>query len=207
MLDGLSKHLIDPIWERLATPFVRLGVTPNQMTIFGLLLVALASLAFVWHGSTLIFGLTLTVAFAFDSLDGAVARRRNMQTRFGGYLDAVVDRYQELIVFLAIGWQSGYWLLVILGLSGGFFTSYAKARTAIEAPVSNDNWPDLFERLERVLFLCLLLLSDGFITALWGRIDWILPVGLGLFAILTHVTALQRAARAGAYLRSLNSGD
>jgi archaetidylinositol phosphate synthase len=103
MLDGLSKHLIDPVWEKIATPLVHLKVTPNQVTVFGLFLVAVVTLAFLWHQSTLLFGLSLAVAFAFDSLDGAVARRRDMQSKFGGYLDAVIDRYQELTVFLALG--------------------------------------------------------------------------------------------------------
>jgi len=202
MLDGLSKHLIDPVWEKIATPFVRLRATPNQMTVLGLGLVLLVSLAYLWHKSTLIFGLTLAIAFAFDSLDGAVARARQMETKFGGYLDAVVDRYQELLVFLVIGLNTGYWLLVFLALTGGVFTSYAKARTAIEAPVSNNNWPDLFERLERVLFLCTLLVLDGAITALWGHVAWIMPTGLGVYAVLAHATALQRAARAARYLRA-----
>jgi len=79
-------------------------------------------------------------------MTGEVARARHMETKFGGYLDAVIDRYQELLVFLMIGLTTGYWLLVFLAMTGGVFTSYAKARTAIEAPVSNNNWPDLFER-------------------------------------------------------------
>jgi len=179
-------------------------VTPNQVTIFGLFLVAVVTLAFLWHQSTLLFGLSLAVAFAFDSLDGAVARRRNMQTKFGGYLDAVIDRYQELAVFLALGIYTQHWLIVMLGFSGGILTSYAKARTAIETPVSNENWPDLFERLERVLFLCLLLVVDGVVSIIWGRVDLVLIVGLSIYALLAHATALQRGLRAGRLLRNLN---
>jgi len=205
MLDGLSKHLIDPIWEVIATPFVKLKFTPNQVTMLGLILVVLVVLAFLWHGSTLVFGLTLAVAFAFDSLDGAVARRRGMQSKFGGYLDAIIDRYQELIVFIALGYFTGQGLLAMLAFSGGVFTSYAKARTAIEAPVSNENWPDLFERLERVIFLCALLLLDGAVACIWGRSAWILIAGLGLYAALAHATALQRTLRAGRFLRSLDA--
>jgi phosphatidylglycerophosphate synthase len=205
MLDGLSKHLIDPIWERIATPLVRMKVTPNQVTVFGLVLVVLVTLAFLWHRSTLLFGLSLAVAFAFDALDGAVARRRNMQSKFGGYLDAVIDRYQELIVFLALGIYTQQWLIVMLGFSGGILTSYAKARTAIETPISNENWPDLFERLERVIFLCLLLATDGVITIIWGRLDLVLIVGLSIYALLTHATAMQRGIRAGKILRDIIS--
>mgnify|MGYP002631447577 CR=1 FL=1 len=204
MLDGLSKHLIDPVWDWLASPFVWLKVTPNQMTAIGLALVSASCLAFFWHRSTLVFGGTLAVAFAFDSLDGAVARRRNMTSRFGGYLDAVIDRYQELLVFLALGWFTQQWLLAMLCFAGGVFTSYAKARTAIEAPVNNNNWPDLFERLERVIYLCALLIGDGLVAAIWGPSDWVLPLGLAIYAALAHATAIQRTIRASRYLISID---
>lgn len=196
MIDGLMKTYIDPLWDRLATPLVRAGLTPNQVTAAGLVLIALASGAYLLHQNALIFGLTLAVAFAFDALDGAVARRRAMQSKLGGYFDAMVDRYQELIVLAAIGWVTGYWALALLAFSGAMITSYAKARTAIEIPIDNTAWPDAFERLERIIALCLLLVIVG-ATGWTGLLPW----GLGLYALLCHLTALQRAARAAALLR------
>ncbi len=92
MIDGLIKSKIDPIWEAMATPLVKAGFSPNQVTFAGLVLIVVTSLAYLWHGSPLIYGLTLAVSFAFDALDGAVARRRDMCSRSGGYFDAVVDR-------------------------------------------------------------------------------------------------------------------
>ena len=53
MIDGLFKRYIDPLWERAATPLVRAGATPNQVTLAGLLLVTAASAAFLWHESRL----------------------------------------------------------------------------------------------------------------------------------------------------------
>ena len=202
MIDGLMKKHIDPLWESASTPLVKLGMTPNQVTITGLVLVCAVSMAFVWHGSTLILGLMLTFAFAFDALDGAVARRRDMCSKVGGYFDAVVDRYQELVVFVAIAWVIDAWPLAMIAFAGGVFTSYAKARTAIEMPVSNENWPDLFERLERVIFLCLVLIVDGVVMIAGASSHWVLLAGLALYAVLAHATALQRAFRAAAMLRA-----
>lgn len=198
MIDGLIKDKIDPIWEAMATPLVKAGWSPNQVTFAGLVLIVLASLGYVWHGSPLIFGLTLVVAFAFDALDGAVARRRDMRSLSGGYFDAVVDRYQELAVLATLAYVHDAWPLALAAFSGSVLTSYAKARTALEMPVSNENWPDFFERMERVIYICLVLILAGIITPYTNAI---VVSGLAGFAILSHITALQRARRAWAMLK------
>ena len=121
MIDGLMKDYIDPLWERLAQPLVRAGLTPNQVTAAGLVLILLTSGTYLWHRSELVFGLTLAVAFAFDALDGAVARKTGLSSKTGGYFDAMVDRYQELVVLLAIAWPTGLWALAMLGILTGPF--------------------------------------------------------------------------------------
>jgi phosphatidylglycerophosphate synthase len=205
MIDGLFKRHIDPLWEAMATPLIRLGMTPNQVTATGLVLIVLASGAYLWHDSPLVFGVTLAVAFAFDALDGAVARRRDMCTKSGGYFDAMVDRYQELVVLAAIAASADLWWLALLAFSGGVLTSYAKARTAIEIPISNEAWPDFFERLERIIFLCALLIAAGLLPLVGIGTRPVLFGGLCIYAVLSHVTALQRIARAVRLLRSADA--
>ena len=201
MIDGWFKHHIDPIWERAARPLVAAGLSANQVTLIGLALVAANSLAFLWHRSTLWFGLGLAVSFAADALDGAVARLRGQSSKFGGYLDAMTDRYQELFVLLAIATVSEQWLVSFLVLSGAFITSYAKARTAIERPIDNVTWPDMFERLERIVYFCAMLVLNGVAQSIFGT-RLVLIAGLWLLAVLTHATAIQRMLRAAAILRA-----
>lgn len=196
MIDGLFKKHIDPLWEKAARPLAATGVTPNAVTMLGLALVVTFSAAFVAHGSTFWFGVSLIGAFAFDSLDGAVARLRNLRSKRGGYLDAMVDRYQELAVMLALGQASGAWVAVLAGFSGAVITSYAKARTALEIRVGNDDWPDLFERQERLIFICALLISHGLLFQPMGAGPQALVAGLWIYAALAHFTALQRMRRA-----------
>lgn len=207
MIDGLFKTHIDPLWERVARPLAAAGFTPNQVTVAGLVLVAANVALFLLHRSTALLGLGLAVSFAFDALDGAVARLSGLSSRRGGYLDAVGDRYQELAVMLALGWDSDAWVAVILGLSGAYLTSYAKARTAVEIPVDNDRWPDLFERQERIFFLCGLLVAAGTLFRLLGVEQTALVVGLWIYAALTHFTALQRAGRAWEMLTRADTAD
>lgn len=207
MIDGLFKTHIDPLWEKLARPIAAAGFTPNQVTLAGLALVVVNVAAFALHRSTLILGLGLLLAFAFDALDGAVARLRGLSSRRGGYLDAVVDRYQELAMMVALGWASGAWLAACLGLAGAHLTSYAKARTAVEIRIDNEAWPDLFERQERILYLCGLMILSGSVLRAVGFEDGGLVAGLWIYAALTHFTALQRAHRAWAMLSAVDAAD
>lgn len=196
MIDGLFKTYIDPLWEMPARPLSRL-LTANQVTLMGLGLIALVSLAYVWHQAPFWYALTLAVAFSADSLDGAVARLRKESSAFGGYLDAVVDRYQEMIALAALAYVSDAWAAGYFAISGAFLTSYMKARAAMETKVDNVAWPDLFERQERIVFICLALVCQS----LFGGSFDLLPWALWLLAILTHATALQRFLRARRLLK------
>ncbi len=201
MIDGLIKDKIDPLWEAMSTPLVRAKLSPNQVTIAGLVLVVLVSLAYLWHESPVVYGLTLALAFAFDALDGAVARRRNMRSKSGGYLDAMVDRYQELAVLATLAYVHDLWALAMACFAGSVITSYAKARTALEIPTDNENWPDFFERMERVIYICVMLILAGILGA------WMVTLGLAGFALLSHFTALQRAHRAWGMLKAVDDQD
>lgn len=201
MIDGLLRERFEPLVERMASPLVHLGLTPNQVTATGMASIATVCALYLWHQSSLIFGLCLGFAFAFDALDGAVARRRNMRTKTGGYFDAMVDRYQEFVVLAAIAMVADQWPLAMAAFAGGMLTSYAKARAALEAPISNRNWPDLFERLERILLICALLVLHGILQWLGMAADWVLTGGLAVYAALTHLSAAQRIARAVGLLR------
>lgn len=192
MLDGRFSAYTNRFWEFLARGLARTGWSPNAVTLTGLALVALAAGAYLAHRDPLVFALCLAVAFAFDGLDGAVARLTGRSSRYGGYLDAVIDRYQEALVLAAIAWVSDLWPAAFLVLTGSFLTSYNKARVALEMPVDNVDWPDLLERLERLLILIALLALDG----LLGMQAALLAPGLVVLGILTHATALQRFLRA-----------
>lgn len=196
MIDGLFRHVIDPLWRRPARLLADMGLTANQVTALGLILVGANCAAFLWHGSTLILGLGLAVAFAADALDGAVARLRGESSALGGYFDAMVDRYQEAIVLISIAVVSGIWLPAMLALTGAFLTSYAKARTALEMPVDNDEWPDFFERMERLVFICGLLIVDGLVGHWLAAPGTVMAGGMWILAACTNATALQRALRA-----------
>jgi archaetidylinositol phosphate synthase len=191
MLDGLYAQRMNRVWDHLARGLAKTGISPNAITVIGLALVAAGAAAYPFHRNSLVFGVWIALSFSFDALDGAVARLTGKSSKFGGYLDAVVDRYQELAVLAAIAWVHDAWPHALLVLSGSFLTSYNKARAAMEVAIDNGNWPDLVERLERILLICALL-----VIGYWAPV--VIPWGLVVLGVLAHVTAVQRLFRARA---------
>jgi phosphatidylglycerophosphate synthase len=196
MLDGYYGHRLNRVWDFLARGLARRGVSPNAITLAGLALVVGAAAAYPWYRDSLVFGICLAFAFSFDALDGAVARLTGRSSRFGGYLDAIADRYQELAVFAAIAWVHDAWPAALLVVSGSFLTSYNKARAAMEIPVDNADWPDLVERLERLIFIIALLVIAYWVPLVPGTALALVPSGLVVLGVLAHVSALQRFMRA-----------
>jgi len=183
--------------EALARPFLRLGFSPNALTLLGLGLGLGACLLFVWNRNSVLFGTLILCLGFFDFLDGSLARLAGRVTKFGGYLDAVCDRIFELAAALAAAYVSGHWVLLFLLLGGSMLISYTKARAALEIPISNTEWPDLMERMERGVFFVAGLILWGIFPGRFAGQDlffWTL-VGLNLAVFATVMQRLWRAKR------------
>jgi phosphatidylglycerophosphate synthase len=194
------KPALNRLLEPMARGIARLGFSPSALTLLGPILTSLACWWFVRTHAAVPFCLMMAGVGVLDGLDGAVARLSGRVTKFGAYLDALADRYVEVLVVLSAASVSGYWALSMIVLAGALLVSYAKARAAMEVPVSNVEWPDLMERLERsTLFLAGLLAS--------ALVPW-RPLGRDLFwwtlvllALLVHLTVIQRALRARRFIQ------
>ena len=93
----MSRRL-DPFIERAFAPLgpalVNAGVTPNQLTVLGVVLSF--SGAAVLATGRLRLGITILIfTWLFDVMDGALAKYSGQVSRFGGFLDSVMDRYTE----------------------------------------------------------------------------------------------------------------
>lgn len=167
----------------------RTGITPNQITLIGLVLVCFNCVVFAFTKNTFALGSGLIAALLFDTLDGMVARSQGSSSRFGGYLDAVVDRYEEVVIYLTIGLVLGLWLEAYLIITGSMLISYNKARVALETETSNKSWPDLLQKPTRLFILCFGLIGDPIIP-------WLLELALWLLVVMTFYTSIQRVIRA-----------
>lgn len=177
-LRKVSKGIILPI-ARLTG---RLGISPNTLTIVGCVL-NLGISVLIGMGYLRLGGFLLLPAFAFDALDGAVAREMNRVTKFGAFFDSCLDRISESAVMLALAWwymSHGIYLVAILAIVsiiGAMLVSYTRARA--EA-IGVDCKVGLFTRVERGL-----LVIAGLIAGLSSLMLWAMAIG-------SVATALQR---------------
>lgn len=194
----LSNHrdAIERVFQRVAAVFERLGFQPNVVTWLALV-VALAGSALIAIGSLLLGAFVAGVGNALDLVDGALARRMNQATPFGGYLDSLLDRYADAAAFLAVGWhyqEAWVWFVVFLAFLGAVATSYSRARVYEDADPPGDAWADLVERGERLIVLFVAVGAQGAMDLFGFEVQFLPWMVLGL-ALLGHWTVLQRARR------------
>src|SRR5581483_8006310 len=87
--------------QRLAAALARLAITPNQVTIAGMLATFVAG-ALAGFGFLLAAGLVLAFSGTFDILDGALARATKRMYPYGASLDSTTDRYSAGAVYIGI---------------------------------------------------------------------------------------------------------
>ncbi len=172
------KWFLDP----LGGFFNRLGITPNAMTMLGLLGNTVGAY-YLASGSMLTGGLFVLLMTPIDALDGTMARLRGESSDFGAFVDSVTDRYSELIIyagllyhFLYLGSPLGG-LLVFGAAAGSVLVSYVKARAeslGYEAKIG------ILTRVERYLVLAPSLVFNQPL------------VGLAIIAVFANITAVQR---------------
>jgi CDP-diacylglycerol--glycerol-3-phosphate 3-phosphatidyltransferase len=174
----------------LAAFLLRIGVTPDMVTVFGLLGAAAASLGLIARGHFLSGGLIVTFFVLTDALDGTMARMRGPAGNWGAFLDSTLDRIADAAVFSALVlWYAGdgddsvLLAVSLFCLVAGVVTSYAKARAEGLGMTANVG---IAERAER-----LILVLAGVILAGMG-LDVALPVLLWVLAVVSGVTVGQR---------------
>lgn len=89
MLDGWARRRIDPALNGIARQLVRIGATPNAITIASCL-IGLAAAGAIASGYLIAGLVLLLISRLGDGLDGAVAKITG-STDFGGFLDIVLD--------------------------------------------------------------------------------------------------------------------
>jgi CDP-diacylglycerol--glycerol-3-phosphate 3-phosphatidyltransferase len=179
------KNAARAVVHPLVRVLVALGVTPNALTLAGLVGSTVAAVLFAWGR----FGwgaAALVLGSVCDMLDGAVARETGTSSRFGAFFDSTVDRLSELVVF--VGFMAYYARvdgsilfasLAVLAAGGSFLVSYARARAeglGIACSVG------LMERPERLVLVVLgAILGPGAMKGV-----------LVLLTVLVYYTVWQR---------------
>lgn len=184
MISNLVKEGVRARMDRVGGFLARTGLTPDTASILGMIVNGAVAVVLA-SGRFGMGGLLLLIAAPFDMVDGALARATGKGSRFGAFLDSMLDRYSEVILFFGLLWHIQHdpthattrALLVYACATGSLLVSYARARA--EA-LGFDNEVGILARPERIVGLGAFLLFGWTDVILW------------LLAILTYVTAVQR---------------
>jgi CDP-L-myo-inositol myo-inositolphosphotransferase len=132
--DGpVSRYLNRPISLLFSRHLVKLSITPNQISLFSFLCSLLAAGLFALGGypALLAGGVLAQFASIIDGCDGEVARLKYQSSDFGGWFDAVLDRYADAFLLFGLTWHllaaevSGLVLFVgFMAIIGSFMLSY-----------------------------------------------------------------------------------
>src|SRR5690606_6411094 len=103
MLNIFARASVSRVTDPIGAALVRIGLTPNAMTLIGTTGALVCALAFFPSGMLLWGTFTVWGFVMLDLLDGAMARARG-STPFGAVLDATCDRLVDGALFAAIAW-------------------------------------------------------------------------------------------------------
>ena len=138
-------------FDQIGFFFAKTRVPPNVFSALALVVAATGSLLFYSHHYFLAF-VFIGVASLWDTFDGAVARAQKKVTKFGYYLEGIIDKWVEVIIYLGFA-VSGYALGSFLVISATLMLSFAKPRAAMVVPIGEHDWPAIGERFQRLLLL------------------------------------------------------
>lgn len=194
------------VFTPLARLLLRLGVTPDAVTITGTVAAVVVALwAFptghLFVGAAVIGALVLT-----DSLDGIMARESGRSGPWGAFLDSTMDRFADAAIFVGLVlWFAGggddklTMVLALTCLVLGSVVPYARARAegvGLSAKVG------IAERADR---LVVVLFTTGFVGL--GLPPVVLTVVLGLLALASAITVVQRMATVYKQAKALPGPD
>ena len=134
MLNRYARAFFTRVLTPTARFLLRHGVGPDTVTLLGTLGVCACAIVFFPRGSMLVGTLSVTAFIFSDLLDGTMARMSGRTSKWGGFLDATLDRFGDAAIFGSLAWyfgehhQPGMFLACMICLVSGSITSYARAK-------------------------------------------------------------------------------
>ncbi|MGB0113253.1 MAG: CDP-alcohol phosphatidyltransferase family protein [Ilumatobacteraceae bacterium] len=183
MFDGKFRKPVDKAVKPLGVLLRKTHLTPDHLTIVGLL-VGIGA-AFAIGAGHLRWGLLLVVLAALpDLLDGALAKASGASSQRGAFFDSTVDRVTDFFLLGGIAWyfateESPH--MAMLPFAVAAVSSVISYQRAKAESLGIDAKGGLMERAERIIAICLgLLFPVLLIPILW------------IMLVLTSITAVQR---------------
>ncbi|MCL7415775.1 MAG: CDP-alcohol phosphatidyltransferase family protein [ANME-2 cluster archaeon] len=182
------------ILEPCATALVRMGLTPNRVSVLSLIFAVLAGVSYYFSSDNRLY---LAVALVFvilnsftDAVDGIMARLYNMQSDRGDFLDHVIDRYADTFIICGI-FFAGYvhWMVGVAAITGVLITSYMG--TQAQAVGGTRHYGGIMGRADRLALIIMVSAANIIYPAQiysMQLLGWVIVV----IAVTSHLTAVQR---------------
>jgi len=171
----VSAYLIDRIVVRLGVVFERLPFTPNQVTLMSAAVGVAAGILFIFD-QWLAGAISVFASMVLDGLDGEVARRKNMKSKYGAFLDTMMDRVVDTTVVLGVAYSSAKiygdtaWIIGFLAaVYACVLSSYTRKLVAI-ATGTEPTWLDEKPKFTDGRDVRLLIITLGALGNLF--VDW-----------------------------------
>jgi CDP-diacylglycerol--glycerol-3-phosphate 3-phosphatidyltransferase len=160
MLDRFKHFWQSVMLAPFVNTFIRLGISPDAVTLVGTLGVSAGALAFFPRGE-LLTGVLVITAFVFsDLVDGAMARATGRSSKFGAFFDSTLDRVGDgaifgglVLYFAGPGDNYLYLCLTLYCLVMGAVTSYARARAESLGMQARGGLAERADRLVAILVM------------------------------------------------------
>ncbi len=183
MFDGTFRKPVDKAVKPIGAFLRKTKLTPDHLTIIGLLVGVGAAVAIgfgrLWLGLALVI-----LAGLPDLLDGALAKASGTSSQRGAFFDSTVDRVTDALLLGGIGWHFALTedpRLVLLPFAVASVSSLISYERAKAESLGIDAKGGLMERAERIIAICIgLAFNVLLIPILW------------VMLVLTTITAVQR---------------
>ena len=189
MLDTYGRKYISPLLRGTARFFLKLKITPNNITVIGFL-IGLLPFVFIYIDRPLIAVTLLWASGFFDAVNGEMARASESSSPWGTLMDVTFDRLVELGIILAIALKHPEFRLELLFLTSAIILSMTIFLT-VGALSQNKGSKSFYyqagvaERTEGFIFFTLMILIPTHLSFITN-----------IFSMLIAITALQRMIEA-----------
>jgi len=187
--------------EPVAEIFVRLKITPNQISLLSLLAGIVCALLF-FRREFLLGSLALLISAIFDLIDGSVARKTNAHTNFGAVFDWIVDKYVDALALLGIGLAgiqivSQYvsvtpmadFAVVAFAIIGSLMNTFIKPVVYAEIGYREKVEGKIDDPLEGIGFFGR---PETFLVLILGGLSGFIWASVIIIAVCTNLSAIQR---------------
>ena len=189
MVSSSFKPAVNRVIEPISRLAVRLGVTPDMVTITGTIGSIASSIYLIPQGELFLASLVISFFLLSDLFDGAIARLSvRGATQWGGFLDSTCDRVSDsaLLGSLAIFCmqnENELYPVIFVAIVLGFLVSYIRAKSeSYGVPCT----VGVAERTERLLIAIFAIGFEGL------GIPYALSVGIWILVLASAITVLQR---------------